>query len=76
MSFFYLAISDVFFARSWPATNPAFLYFPRCVPFELTAIYRALAIRVSPKGASKHVKKGESRTDVSKGSEGGIRCDE
>lgn len=59
-----------FFARSWPAANlPAFLHFPRCVSFEPAAIYRALAKRVSPKGASKRVKKREKIGRKGRGSE-------
>lgn len=57
-----------FFARSWPAANlPAFLHFPRCVSFEPAAIYRALAKRVSPKRASKNVKKQEREKIGQKG---------
>jgi len=74
LMFFYLAISDVFFTRSWPAANlPSFLHFPRCVLFELATIYRALAKRVSPKGASKRVKKREKVGWKEKESEGEIR---
>lgn len=58
----FLSCHKRFFARSRPAANlPAFLHFPRCVPFEPAAIYRALAKRVSPKGASKHIKKKRGR---------------